>query len=112
MFRKLVAVCLLAGCTTETAVAVSPAANAATEYTCADGAKISAVYSDGEPWTATVTADGETATLSSEVSASGSRYADKTGGSDQVWWTKGDHGTLYVKKAGDEEILHADCAAE
>ena len=112
MIRKLVALCLLAGCTTEPPAAVTPAALAAIEYTCADGAKISAVYSDGEPWTARVTADGKTATLTQEVSASGVRYADKSDASKFVWWTKGDQGTLYVKKAGDEEILHRDCAEQ
>jgi membrane-bound inhibitor of C-type lysozyme len=112
MIRKLVALCLIAGCTMETPVAVTPAAVAATEYTCADGAKISAVYAQAEPSQAIVTVDGKTATLTQEVAASGVRYADKSSASKFVWWTKGDQGTLYVKKAGDEEILHGECAAK
>ncbi len=111
MIRKLVALCLITGCTTEIPVSVVPVI-AATEYTCADGAKISAVYSEGEPWQATVTADGKTSTLTQEVSASGVRYGDETGGSKYVWWTKGNDGTLYVKKAGNEEIVHHDCVGQ
>jgi membrane-bound inhibitor of C-type lysozyme len=108
LIRKLVALCLIAGCTTETPVSVVPVI-AATDYTCADGAKISAVYSAGEPSQAIVTVDGKTVTLTQVISASGVRYADETEGSKLVWWTKGNDGTLYIKKAGDENIVHADC---
>ncbi|MDZ4393727.1 MliC family protein [Cypionkella sp.] len=109
MIRKFAVLALLAACTPE---APAPSADG-TEYLCADGTKLAAAYStEGEDSSVKLTIKGETFTLLSEPAASGARYGWPSDGSNYVWWTKGDSGTLYWKdgtKGGAETVLHADC---
>ena len=102
---------LLAACTPQGGSPV--ATDGATRYLCADGAKLSAVYGNNDDVKLTV--NGETVNLLVEESASGARYGWPSDGSNYVWWTKGDSGTLYWKdgtKGGKETVLHEDCKAQ
>ena len=109
MMRHIALLGLLAACTQDGPVATAVDPNA-TQYLCADGTKIAAVY--GTDGNLKLTVKGETVTLLAEEAASGARYGWPSDGSSYVWWTKGDEGTLYWKdgtQGGKETVLHADC---
>ncbi|GLS87779.1 hypothetical protein GCM10010873_27530 [Cypionkella aquatica] len=103
---------LLAACTPETPPpAASDASDPnAVQYLCADGTKIATLL--GTDGNLKLTLKGENFNLIAEQSASGNRYGWPSDGSNYVWWTKGDEGTLFWKdgtKGGAESILHAKC---
>ena len=109
MIRKFALLGLLAACTPEAPLATAVDPNAP-QYLCADGTKLAAVY--GTDGNLKLTVKGETVTLLAEEAASGARYGWPSDGSNYVWWTKGQEGTLYWKdgtKGGEESVLHADC---
>ena len=102
---------LLAGCVLDT-----PSSGNATQYICADGAQIAALYGkDGDQDNVILSYRGKTFHLIQEMSGSGVRYSWPSDGSNYVWWTKGDSATLYWKdgtKGGAESVVHADCMAQ
>ena len=102
---------LLAGCVPGAA----PVGNA-TQYICADGAQLAALYGkEGDEDNVILSYRGETFHLIQEMSGSGVRYSWPSDGSNYVWWTKGDSATLYWKdgtKGGAESVVHADCVAQ
>lgn len=109
MIRRFAVLALLAACTAEGSNPVASDPNA-TGYLCGDGTKLAVIY--GTDGNLKLTVKGETVTLLAEEAASGARYGWPSDGSNYVWWTKGDTGTLYWKdgtKAGAETVLHADC---
>ena len=93
--------------------AAPTASDGATQYVCTDGTVIPVLQ--GTDGNVRVTVKGENYNLIAEESASGARYGWPSDGSNYVWWTKGDTGTLYWKdgtKGGKETVLHADCKAQ
>lgn len=109
MTRKFALLGMLAACTTQVAPQTAADPNA-TQYLCADGEKIAAIY--GTDGNLKLTVKDETVSLLVEESASGARYGWPSDGSNYVWWTKGNEGTLYWKdgsKGGEETVLHAGC---
>lgn len=87
----------------------------ATQYICADGAQIAALYGkEGDQDNVILSYNGETFHLLQEISGSGVRYGWPSDGSSYVWWTKGETATLYWKDGptSAETVLHADCVAQ
>jgi membrane-bound inhibitor of C-type lysozyme len=82
-------------------------------YLCERGVEIPATYvnADGMESVAVIHVEGEQITLSLEPSASGARYGWPSGGSNYVWWTKGDAATLYWRDGETtiEETIYAEC---
>jgi membrane-bound inhibitor of C-type lysozyme len=100
------------------AAAVLAAGPAAAEvmtvrYLCERGVEIPATYvnaEDMEP-VAVIHVEGEQITLILEPSASGARYGWPSGGSNYVWWTKGDAATLLWRDGETtiEEPVYSEC---
>ena len=97
------------------AVAAQPAAAEVmtARYICERGVEVPASYINGEGMepVAVIHVEGEQITLILERSASGARYGWPSGGSNYVWWTKGDTATLYWRDGETtiEEALYSDC---
>ena len=112
MIRKFALFALLAACTPEE-VPPPVADDGSTQYLCADGTTIPVVQ--GTDGNIKITVNGENFNLIAEEIASGARYGWPSDGSNYVWWTKGDVGTLYWRdgtKGGEETVLHAECKAK
>lgn len=93
---------------------VVPAPPAAgTQYICADGAKISALYAtDGEQATVALSFDNQTLTLIEEPTDSGARYGWPSDGTNYVWLVQGDEATLlldYGTSTGPAVLVHSAC---
>ena len=112
MIRKFALFALLAACTPEE-VPPPVADDGSTQYLCADGTTIPVVQ--GTDGNIKITVNGENFNLIAEETASGARHGWPSDGSNYVWWTKGDVGTLYWRdgiKGGEETVLHAECKAK
>lgn len=82
-------------------------------YLCERGIEVPATYVHGdeiEP-VAVIHVEGSQVTLVLEPSASGARYGWPSGGSNYVWWTKGDAATLYWRDGETtiEEPVYSEC---
>lgn len=93
-------------------VALLPSVAAAQDFTtltysCDRGVEIPATYVNGpDQGLAVIHVEGRQITLVGEPAASGARYGWPSGGSNYVWWTKGDEATLYWKMPeGETPIL-------
>ena len=82
-------------------------------YLCERGVEVPVTYvnADGMKSVAVLNVEGGQFTLVHEVSASGARYGWPSGGSNYVWWTKGDGATLLWRDGETtiEETVYADC---
>lgn len=80
-------------------------------YACDRGVVVPATYVNGEGIEPVVVlnVEGSQITLLLERSASGARYGWPSGGSNYVWWTKGDTATLYWRDGAtrEETILYS-----
>lgn len=100
------------------AIAVLAATPAASDvltatYLCERGVEVPATYVNADEPVAVITVEGSQITLILERSASGARYGWPSGGSNYVWWIKGNAATLYWRDSasGTETILLSDCVA-
>jgi membrane-bound inhibitor of C-type lysozyme len=100
------------------AIAVLAATPAASDvltatYHCERGVEVPATYVNADEPVAVITVEGSQITLILERSASGARYGWPSGGSNYVWWIKGNAATLYWRDSasGTETILLSDCVA-
>jgi len=80
-------------------------------YICERGVEVPATYVNGDEPVAVITVEGSQITLILERSASGARYGWPSGGSNYVWWSKGDTATLFWRDgaSGTETVLLSDC---
>lgn len=96
-------------------VVAAPAASEVitARYLCERGVEIPVTYVNGEGIepVAVLNVEGSQITLILERSASGARYGWPSGGSNYVWWIKGDAATLFWRDgaAGTETVLYSDC---
>lgn len=89
-----------------------------TRYACDRGVEVPVVYAtdagaDSQA-IAVLQVEGSQILLYAEPAASGARYAWPSGGSNYVWWTKGEGATLLWKNGatGEETVLLADCTRQ
>lgn len=101
----------LSGCLAEDKLGGEPAP---ASFVCADD-RYFTVISGQQGDTASVIltfANGETALLLAEPSASGARYGWPSDGTSYVFWSKGEEATVYRKdgtQGGTETPLYTDC---
>ena len=97
------------------AVAAAPAsADVLTvRYLCERDVEVPATYvnAEGSESVAVLNVEGGQITLIQEVSASGARYGWPSGGSNYVWWSKGDAATLLWRDGETtiEEPVNSEC---
>jgi membrane-bound inhibitor of C-type lysozyme len=99
-------------------LALAPASLAAApefttqNYTCDRGVEVPATYINAAEGSLVVlTVEGRQITLVNEPAASGARYGWPSGGSNYVWWTKGDGATLLWRTPEAEAALLTCTAA-
>jgi membrane-bound inhibitor of C-type lysozyme len=81
-------------------------------YTCDRGVEVPVTYVNAAEGSLVVlTVEGRQITLVNEPAASGARYGWPSGGSNYVWWTKGDGATLFWKTPEGEAALLTCTAA-
>jgi membrane-bound inhibitor of C-type lysozyme len=77
-----------------------------TRYTCDRGVMVPATYVTADDTAIVVLhVDGNQIMLYQEIAASGARYGWPSGGSNYVWWSKGDGATLFWKTPEAETPL-------
>jgi membrane-bound inhibitor of C-type lysozyme len=97
------------------AVAAAPASAdfLTVRYLCERGVEVPVTYvnAEGADSVAVLNVEGGQITLIQEVSASGARYGWPSGGSNYVWWTKGDAATLLWRDGETtiEEPVYSEC---
>ena len=101
-----------------TLLALAPASLAAApefttqRYTCDRGVEVPVTYVNATEGSLVVlTVEGRQITLVAEPAASGARYGWPSDGSNYVWWTKGEGGTLLWKTPEGEAPLLTCTAA-
>lgn len=101
-----------------TLLALAPASLAAApefttqRYTCDRGVEVPVTYINATEGSLVVlTVEGRQITLVNEPAASGARYGWPSDGSNYVWWTKGEGGTLLWKTPeGEAQLLTCTAA--
>jgi membrane-bound inhibitor of C-type lysozyme len=82
-------------------------------YLCERGVEVPVTYvnADGADSVAVLNVEGGQITLFREISGSGARYGWPSGGSNYVWWSKGDAATLLWRDGETtiEEPVYSDC---
>jgi membrane-bound inhibitor of C-type lysozyme len=82
-------------------------------YLCERGVEVPVTYvnAEGMDSVAVLNVEGGQITLIQEISGSGARYGWPSGGSNYVWWSKGDAATLLWRDGETtvEEPIYADC---
>jgi membrane-bound inhibitor of C-type lysozyme len=81
-------------------------------YSCDRGVEVPVAYVDADGASvAILQVEGRQIALWQETAASGARYGWPSGGSNYVWWTKGDTASLLWKDgtAQTETVLLQDC---
>jgi membrane-bound inhibitor of C-type lysozyme len=98
------------------ALVAAPAASAeviTVRYLCERGVDVPVTYvnAEGMESVAVLNLEGRQITLIREISGSGARYGWPSGGSNYVWWSKGDAATLYWRDGETtiEEPVYSDC---
>lgn len=111
--RLAFALCLLplAGCVQQPSTGGEPAPSS---YVCAGGKYFAVNYGqDGQTPSVLLTfANGETARLLAEPSASGARYGWPSDGTSYVFWSKGQEAMVLLKdgtRGGKETVVYTDC---
>ena len=83
-------------------------------YLCERGVEVPVTYvnAEGAESVAVLNVEGGQITLIREVSGSGARYGWPSGGSNYVWWSKGDTAMLLWRDGETtvEEPVYSECA--